>query len=158
VGAPDLRIAASNAVPALPPLPQTAAEQIAVALPAEATRPEAVSPRRLPNAPRKGAGLAPANARPKSERESRDAALAADSARFRAGLARIEADRIEANRLAAAIYVQGQEQEERGQSSLRRGEFETAAAHLNAAERLYRQAEEFAKAERVRLVSIAAAR
>jgi serine/threonine-protein kinase len=158
IGGPDFRAAAPNAVPALPPPPQTAAEQIAVALPAEATRPEAISPRRLPGAPRKGAGLAPVNARPKSERESRDAALAADSARFRAGLARIEADRIEANRLAAAIYVQGQQQEEKGQALLRQGELEAAAGYFNAAERFYRQAEEFSKAERVRLVSIAAAR
>jgi serine/threonine-protein kinase len=156
--APPLVAAVPGAVAELPALRPSAAEQIAVAVPpAEVVRPEVVSPRRGPGA-RKGALLAPANARPKTERESRDAALAADSARFRAGLARIEADRIDANRLAAAIYVQGQAQEGQGENSLRSGEFESAARHLNAAERLYRQAEEFAKAERVRLVSMAAAR
>jgi hypothetical protein len=156
VAPPDLSVAGlPSLAPTGPAWPPT--EEILAAAPADAPRAQPSSPRRVPSA-RKPAGLAPANARAKSEQESRDAALAADSARFRAGLARIEADRIEANRLAAAIYVQGQAQEEQGENSLRRGDFEVATRHLNAAERLYRQAEEFAKAERVRLVSIAAAR
>jgi serine/threonine-protein kinase len=148
-----VREAPANLLP-----PASPPEEVPAVVPPVQAAPAAALPEARRGHRRRETDLSPANARARSERDSRETALAADSARFRAGLARIEADRIEANRLAGAIYIQAQAQEERGETLLRAGELEAAAGHLNAAERLYRQAEEYARAERVRLVSIASAK
>jgi serine/threonine protein kinase len=97
-------------------------------------------------------------------RESRERAAAAalakksaESLRLRAALARVEAERLDAEVIARDLYAEGLQSEDEGNRLLQRGAFEESQPTLMRATQLYRMAEEVSREERVRLVRLSAA-
>ena len=134
---------------------------LAVVQPA-AFPPPAVDPPVAPAAAA-SAAAAPAHASPRKvdSRAGRDriaaAALARRSAeglRLRAALARVEAERLDAEVIARDLYAEAQGTEREGNRLLRKGSFEDAQPALMRATQLYRMAEDVSREERVRLVRL----
>ena len=81
----------------------------------------------------------------------------AESLLLRAALARIDAQRLDAEVIARDLYAEAQGNEKEGSSLLRQGLYETAQPILMRSTQLYRMAEDVSREERVRLVRLSSA-
>ena len=94
----------------------------------------------------------------RSASEARAAAVlamrSAESLRLRAALARVEAERLDAEVIARDLYAEAQGNEKEGNRLLRQGAYEPAQPALMRATQLYRMAEDVSREERVRLVRL----
>ncbi|MGH9399523.1 MAG: protein kinase domain-containing protein, partial [Thermoanaerobaculia bacterium] len=78
----------------------------------------------------------------------------AESLRLRAALARIDADRLDAEVIARDLYAEAQSNEKEGSTLLHQGFYKPAQPVLMRATQLYRMAEDVSREERVRLVRL----
>lgn len=81
----------------------------------------------------------------------------AESLRLRAALARVEAERLDAEVIARDLYAEAQATEKDGNRQLQQGAYEASQPTLMRATQLYRMAEEVSREERVRLVHLSSA-
>jgi len=78
-----------------------------------------------------------------------------ESLRFEAGIARIEAERLEAHELAADQFSEARVREKEGEALFRRASYAEALAAFDRAAGLYRIAENISRERRVERVKIA---
>ena len=133
--APEIAVAAPAAAANVP-----APVAVAASLPAPP-----VSPERLASAPRRSA---PATAPVKKIRP--ELRQPAEDLRFRAALARIEADRMNAQVTAGEIFGEGRQSEEEGERFLRQRDYDAAQLAFSRATRLFQKAQELTWEERLR--------
>jgi len=81
----------------------------------------------------------------------------AESLRLRAALARVEAERLDAEVIARDLYAEAEATEKDGNRQLQQGAYEASQPTLMRATQLYRMAEEVSREERVRLVRLSSA-
>lgn len=79
----------------------------------------------------------------------------AEQSRFHAGWARIEAERLEADRIAAAVFTEGKTSEGEGERLFRQGDYWAASLAFERAAGFFRHAESLSREERVRRVKLA---
>ena len=106
-------------------------------------------------------GAAHTVTRRRGDRDGRQAGVAtalarqsAESLRLRAALARVEAERIDAQIIARDLYAEAQASEKEGNRLLARGIYKSAQPVFMRATQLYRAAEDVSREERVRLVRL----
>lgn len=150
---PAAALAPPAAVPTAPASPPATAAEASAVVPASSPAASAEASR------------APAHrASHRDGRESRErlaaASLAkrsAESLRLRAALARVEAERLDAEVIARDLYAEAQASEKDGNRQLQQGAYEASQPTLMRATQLYRMAEEVSREERVRLVRLSSA-
>jgi hypothetical protein len=143
------------AVPAVP-VPVAAVALAAVPLPA----PSSTSPGAAVEASHSAAHHAVPHRDGHEKERLAAASLArksAESLRLRAALARVEAERLDAEVIARDLYAEAQAMEKDGNRQLQRGAYEASQPSLMRATQLYRMAEEVSREERVRLVHLSSA-
>ena len=142
----------SNAAMAPPAMP--AAPPTAVPAPAEASPATVEVPAPAPVA----AAAAPAAARPASAPSARkvraELRQPAEDLRYKAAIARIEADRLSAREKAPDVFQEGEQSEKDGIRFLRERDYDAAQMAFSKAARLFEQARERSWEERVRGTSL----
>ncbi len=138
-------------VPSLPPMPPAESVVAAPSVPAPAIAAPAA-----PLPPPTGAvpvarAVAPARSSKKIHTEAKQPA---EDLRYRAAIARIEADRVSAREKAPDVFDQGERSEKEGLRLLRERDYDAAQLAFSRAAELFQQAQERSWEERVRGASL----
>jgi hypothetical protein len=156
----ETRSAAPAAIPAHAAAVSGAPAPVAAVAQAASHPPTASSPAAATEPPRPPAHRATTH-RDGGEKERLAAASlarkSAESLRLRAALARVEAERLDAEVIARDLYAEALATEKDGNRQLRQGAYEASQPTLMRATQLYRMAEEVSREERVRLVRLSSA-